>query len=899
MMITVTPRFLLGVDIGSTAIKAVVVDAASGEPILARLHASRKPARREAARGAPARLERETPAGPGNCQAFATGSAAGALAPLIGARALSRRSPPTVLAVERRHPDARTIVELGGHDAKIVIFEEHGGAHAQDRVDERQVRGRDRRRHRQDRREAEDSARVARRTRLRRADPLPDRGQVWRVRRDRHQQPAEARRRLRRPDGLALRGDRPAEPGGARPRSRAPAARPAAWRASRLHPWPLRRVARAHRPHLAGTRPARRSGVARRHGDHAAIGCPLRRDRRDRAGPHGTGRTRGVHGRGRACGCPGCGRACADPRRRIRARGRGSLDGCVSAAGTHLPAWQPPAIEPGSDVHGFIGLDAGSTSTKAVVLDADATVLAKAYQLSRGNPIEDAVDMFRALRRAIESQGARLDVRGLVTTGYAKDTLKEVFAADAALVETVAHAQSALQLYEDPHVIVDVGGQDIKIIVLRGGRVKDFRLNTQCSAGNGYFLQAIAGSFGFPVEAFAEAAFSAREMPVFSHGCVLFLQSEIADMQRRGWRPEEVLAGLAAVLPRNVFLYVARAPNLARLGRRFVLQGGTQRNLAAVKAQVDFIRASFRGQDHEPEIVLHRHAGEAGAIGAALEAIRLWREGRATSFVGLDAAERIRFSARSSEETRCHYCRNECLRTIIDVWTPGLEEDAGPTAEPCPPGRRVIMATCEKGAAEDATQMRGIKSAIDAVKAHTPNLVALAAREVWKPSRPPLVADTTPARRWTPGGRHRAMQLESRRSLRVGIPRVFYMYVYAPLFGAYLESLGLLPRNIVYSDFTTTEMYRDGTEPRGHRSVLPVEGRARARAQPAAGEARAAEARRHLLPDGRRAAGTVREHRSGATRVRPCRSRRRPCGRRSRRPTTNLPRAGSSTSTRC
>ena len=124
-MITMVPRFFLGLDIGSTAIKAVVVDASSGAPIWDAYtrHESRPGAMLlEVLR----RVEQETPVGPGNCQAFATGSAAGALAPLIGARDVQEVAA-TVLAVERRHPDARTIVELGGHDAKIVIFEEDGG----------------------------------------------------------------------------------------------------------------------------------------------------------------------------------------------------------------------------------------------------------------------------------------------------------------------------------------------------------------------------------------------------------------------------------------------------------------------------------------------------------------------------------------------------------------------------------------------------------------------------------------------------------------------------------------------------------------------------------------------------------------------------------------------------
>ena len=133
----------------------------------------------------------------------------------------------------------------------------------------------------------------------------------------------------------------------------------------------------------------------------------------------------------------------------------------------------------------------------------------KAYQLSNGNPIQDTIDMFENLRGQVEAQNAKLEVLGVATTGYAKDILKDVLHADVALVETVAHTESALKFYDDPHVIVDVGGQDIKIIILHNGRVKDFKLNTQCSAGNGYFLQSTAEGFGLKVEQYADLAFSA------------------------------------------------------------------------------------------------------------------------------------------------------------------------------------------------------------------------------------------------------------------------------------------------------------------------------------------------------------------------------------------------------
>ena len=236
--------------------------------------------------------------------------------------------------------------------------------------------------------------------------------------------------------------------------------------------------------------------------------------------------------------------------------------------------------------------------------------------------------MFEKLREQIESKGATLEVLGVGTTGYAKDILKDVLNADVALVETVAHTESALKFYDDPHVIIDVGGQDIKLIVLKDGRVKDFKLNTQCSAGNGYFLQSTAEGFGKKVEEFADIAFSAKSMPSFGYGCAVFMQSDIVNFQRQGWRSEEILAGLADVLPKNVFLYVASIPNLASLGSRFVLQGGTQNNLAVVKAEVDFIKSSFRAKGKVPEIIVHEHCGESGAIGAAQEALRLWNNGK-------------------------------------------------------------------------------------------------------------------------------------------------------------------------------------------------------------------------------------------------------------------------------
>jgi predicted CoA-substrate-specific enzyme activase len=479
----------------------------------------------------------------------------------------------------------------------------------------------------------------------------------------------------------------------------------------------------------------------------------------------------------------------------------------------------PAVFQSGTTVGGFIGIDGGSTSTKAVLLDENGDILCKSYQLSNGNPIQDTIEMFENLRKQVEGQNAKLEVLGVATTGYAKDILKDVLNADVALVETVAHTESALKFYEDPHVIVDVGGQDIKIIILHNGRVKDFKLNTQCSAGNGYFLQSTAEGFGLSVNQYADLAFSAQAMPVFGYGCAVFMQSDIVNFQRQGWRAEEILAGLAAVLPKNVFLYVASIPNLAALGSRFVLQGGTQNNLAVVKAEVDFIRNSFRATGKQPEIIVHEHCGESGAIGAAQESLRLWRNGQTTTFVGLDAVRKIEYRTTRNEDTRCHFCKNDCLRTFIDIRTqPKNDLSFVPiqkvTKVPLMHGeQRLIIATCEKGTVEDLNDMKEIKAGLDSIRAQHPNFVDYASKEVFRPVNAKSVADPLPTKGWAgwrKGDKERRTLMENRKKVRIGIPRVLNIYTYAPLFNGYFESLGVQPENVIYSDYTTSELYRAG-----------------------------------------------------------------------------------------
>ncbi|HZZ82701.1 MAG TPA: BadF/BadG/BcrA/BcrD ATPase family protein [Gemmataceae bacterium] len=498
--------------------------------------------------------------------------------------------------------------------------------------------------------------------------------------------------------------------------------------------------------------------------------------------------------------------------------------------------WEAPKFTPGTHVKAFLGLDGGSTSTKGVLLDMDKNLIAKAYQLSKGNPIEDMMDIVKQIDEHIRGMGCTLEICGVGTTGYAKDILKDVIGADVALVETVAHTQAGLHYYPGADVIVDVGGQDIKLIILKNGSVKDFKLNTQCSAGNGYFLQSTAVGFGFKVEDFADVAFSAKGMPEFGYGCAVFMQSDIVDFQRQGWAPEEIMAGLANVLPKNIWLYVSQIPNLVKLGTKFVLQGGTQHNLAAVKSQVDFIESRFRGASVKPEVHVHKFCGEAGAIGCAVEAHRLYTtQGVRTKFIGVEKIAQIQYRTTRDESTRCYFCKNKCLRTFLDVKVTPAEEKksllglpvlavAAPESKPINPKskvpmmegeQRLIIATCEKGTVEDVADMRDIKKGLDAIKAVNPNFVEMAAHEVFKMPDVPNVADPLPKVTVWNLLKHKELKariakMENRSKVRIGIVRALNMYSTAPFFLAYFKSLGLDPKNLIFSDYTSEEMYKQG-----------------------------------------------------------------------------------------
>jgi activator of 2-hydroxyglutaryl-CoA dehydratase/predicted nucleotide-binding protein (sugar kinase/HSP70/actin superfamily) len=477
------------------------------------------------------------------------------------------------------------------------------------------------------------------------------------------------------------------------------------------------------------------------------------------------------------------------------------------------PPFDDAVLEAGKTYRGVIGLDGGSTSSKCVFIDENENILKKVYTLSKGNPIQDMKDMFVEMRDWATAQGAKLDVIGFGVTGYAGDVLEKSLGADANIVETVAHMMSAKRWFPDVDVICDIGGQDIKVMFMQNGDVKNFRLSNSCSAGNGMLLQAMADQFGLPVKQYSEVAFEARLAPKFSYGCAVFLDSDRVNFQKEGYSREELLAGLALVLPKNVWQYVVQIPRMSELGRVFVLQGGTQKNVAALKAQVDYIEKRVPNA----EVHLHPHCGEAGAIGSAFEALRVVKRRNATTFVGLDEAISINYTSTNDETTRCNFCPNNCSRTFIDTSTTD-----GKSA------RYISGFSCEKGTVENLDALKLLNKDRQGRMKKYPNLVDYEAKLAFKsfyehaplPDHGAPVDDIQVKRTLLGAVRHKAVKRPFQRSsaelaakrkdVRIGIPRVLNIYSTGPFWRTYFEVLGIDSRNIVFSDETGEEMWQAG-----------------------------------------------------------------------------------------
>ena len=395
----------------------------------------------------------------------------------------------------------------------------------------------------------------------------------------------------------------------------------------------------------------------------------------------------------------------------------------------------------------FLGIDAGSTTIKAVVLDGRGRIVWEHYAGNEGDPVTAAVEILRRIHREMPD-GVRI-VRSCVT-GYGESLVKAALRIDEGVVETMAHYRAAAYLNPGVTSVIDIGGQDMKYLRIKGDAIDSISVNEACSAGCGSFLQTFARSMGLEIGEFAEAALHAERPVDLGSRCTVFMNSSVKQAQRESATVGEISAGLSYSVVRNALYKVIKLKDADQLGERVSVQGGTFLNDAVLRA---FELLTGR------EVVRPDVAGLMGCFGAALSA-RATYDGVPSGLMSL--GELSRFSL-TTETATCKLCQNHCQLTIT-TFNDGQ--------------RHVSGNRCERG----ATQERR------ATKSDLPNLYDYKYKRAFS------------YRRLLEGAATRG---------DIGIPRVLGMYENYPLWFTVLTSLGF---RVMISGRSNHELFESGMD---------------------------------------------------------------------------------------
>ena len=297
----------------------------------------------------------------------------------------------------------------------------------------------------------------------------------------------------------------------------------------------------------------------------------------------------------------------------------------------------------------YLGIDSGSTTIKSVVISEEGELLFTRYQSNSGDPVPHV----RAFLSDLRSTHPDWNICAGAVTGYGEDLIRSAFGVDFGLVETVAHFTAAKAFMPEVDFIIDIGGQDIKCFKIHNGVIDNIFLNEACSSGCGSFLQTFANALGYDIAEFSQLGLAARKPVDLGSRCTVFMNSSVKQAQKDGAQVTDISAGLSISVVKNALYKVIRCSGAQELGSHIVVQGGTFLNDAVLRAfenelQVDVVR---------PDI-----AGLMGAYGAALHAKeqRSLIPGESTVL----SMEALKAFSNEVTHTRCNGCENHCRLTI-------------------------------------------------------------------------------------------------------------------------------------------------------------------------------------------------------------------------------------------
>lgn len=296
----------------------------------------------------------------------------------------------------------------------------------------------------------------------------------------------------------------------------------------------------------------------------------------------------------------------------------------------------------------YLGIDSGSTTTKLMLITPDCRILWSHYQSNNGQPLDIVV---KKLKEVYELGGNRIKIRGSAVTGYGEDLIKNSIKADFGIVETVAHFKAALHFNPKVDFIIDIGGQDIKCFKIKNGAIDSIMLNEACSSGCGSFIQTFARAMGMEIDKFSEKGLYAKHPVELGSRCTVFMNSAVKQAQKEGASVEDISAGLSSSIVKNAIYKVIRATSADELGENIVVQGGTFLN--------DAVLRSFEMETGK-QVVRPGISGLMGAFGAALYAMENAPEESTTS-----TAKELEEFSYTLQSANCRGCTANCNINII------------------------------------------------------------------------------------------------------------------------------------------------------------------------------------------------------------------------------------------
>ncbi len=297
----------------------------------------------------------------------------------------------------------------------------------------------------------------------------------------------------------------------------------------------------------------------------------------------------------------------------------------------------------------FLGIDAGSTTTKAALVGEDGTLLYSFYHSNDGNPLGTTISAIKDIYSKLPKD---VKIVHSCSTGYGEALIKAALLLDEGEVETVSHYYAASYFEPEVDCILDIGGQDMKCIKIKNQTVDSVQLNEACSSGCGSFIETFAKSLNFSVEDFAHEALFATHPIDLGTRCTVFMNSKVKQAQKEGASVADISAGLAYSVIKNALFKVIKVSDASELGKKIVVQGGTFYNNAVLRSF-----ETIAGREAvRPDI-----AGIMGAFGAALIARERYKEGKETTMLSIEEIESMEYS---TSMAKCKGCTNNCRLTI-------------------------------------------------------------------------------------------------------------------------------------------------------------------------------------------------------------------------------------------